>query len=174
MYYRVAIQEDASLPWQWKSTPLLSLNTVLQWLQVYRALPKERLRIFSSPSREEMDEQLMRENQGLGSPSVTGVRFLQQRLIHSGGMPSTGEAQGYEGMTSIAVSPRTRADERGGVAHAPCERDRSPLEWRRLEYERGAGGDHDVPYHFALPPSMPQVFAWVSLLGKVQRGEVEL
>ena len=35
-------------------------------------------------------------------------------------------------------------------------------------------GDHDVPYHFALPLSLPQVLAWMRLLGKVQRGEVEL
>jgi hypothetical protein len=51
MYYRVAIQGDPSLPWQWKSTPLSSLNTLLQWLQFFRAFPKARLRIFSSASR---------------------------------------------------------------------------------------------------------------------------
>ncbi len=33
MYYRVAIQGDPSLPWQWKSTPLSSLNILLRWLQ---------------------------------------------------------------------------------------------------------------------------------------------
>ena len=49
----------------------------------------------------------------------------------------------------------------------------SSLESRRLEQELGTGGDHDAPYHFALPLSMPQVLAWMSLLGKVQRGEVQ-
>ena len=48
------------------------------------------------------------------------------------------------------------------------------LERRRLERELGAGGDHDLPYHFALPLSMPQVLAWMRLLGRVQCGEIEL
>ena len=49
----------------------------------------------------------------------------------------------------------------------------SSLERRRLEQELGPGGDHDVPYHFALPLSMPQVLAWMKLMGRVQRGELQ-
>jgi hypothetical protein len=48
MYYRIAIQVDAQPTWKWQSTALSSLNSLLQWLQVYRAFPQERLRIFSS------------------------------------------------------------------------------------------------------------------------------
>ena len=62
MYYRVAIQVDAQPAWKWQSTALSSLNSVLQWLQFYRAFPHERLRIFSSSSREALNEQLVREN----------------------------------------------------------------------------------------------------------------
>jgi len=47
------------------------------------------------------------------------------------------------------------------------------LERRRLELELGPGGDHDVPYTFALPLSMPHVLAWMRVLAKVQRGELE-
>jgi hypothetical protein len=64
-------------------------------------------------------------------------------------------------------------DERARAAQAPSERSTSSLERRRLEHELGAGGDHDVPYHFALPLSLPQVLAWMRLMGRVQRGEVE-
>ena len=46
------------------------------------------------------------------------------------------------------------------------------LESRRLELERGAGGDHDVPYRFVLPPSMPQVLVWMRLLASRERGEL--
>ena len=79
MYYRVAIQVDASPTWQWKSTALSSLNILFHWLQYYRVLPHDRLRIFSSSSREELNEQLVRENQGLGSTSVPAIQFLQER-----------------------------------------------------------------------------------------------
>ena len=79
MYSRVAIQVDPSPTWQWKSTALSSLNLVLQWLQFYRAFPQERLRIFSSSSREALNEQLVRENQGLVSTLLPVTQFLQAR-----------------------------------------------------------------------------------------------
>ena len=88
MYYRVAIRQERDqlnrpLSWQWQSTPLSSLNTLLQFLRLYRALPQNRLRVFSSSSREELKEQLVRENNGLGSNSVTAAQFLQQRMLGS-------------------------------------------------------------------------------------------
>src|SRR2546428_4259084 len=83
MYYRIAIQMDRVPAWQWKSTILSELSAVFQWLRLYRALPQDRLRVFSSSSREEMDEQLVRENPGLGSISATPGQFLHQRRIGS-------------------------------------------------------------------------------------------
>ena len=46
------------------------------------------------------------------------------------------------------------------------------LEVRRLEFELRSMGDHDTPYTFALPPTMPQALAWTTLLTRVQRGEL--
>jgi hypothetical protein len=40
MYYRVAIQVDASSTWRWKSTALSELSVVFQWLRLYHALPR--------------------------------------------------------------------------------------------------------------------------------------
>jgi hypothetical protein len=167
MYYRIAIQRgrdplDQPSTWQWKSSVLSSLQSLFQVLRLYGALPQEHLRVFSSPSREGLEEQLVQENSGVGSASVTAAQFLHQRLIQA------------NGVTSIAVSTSTRLDESGGAVHVLGERSMSSLERRRLELELGTGGDHDVPYHFALPLSLPQVFAWTRLLGRVQRGEGEL
>ncbi len=83
MYYRVAIQADASSTWHWKSTTLNSLDPLFQFLRRFHDLPQDRLRVFSSSSREEMDEQLMRENNGLGSDSVTAEQFLKERMLGS-------------------------------------------------------------------------------------------
>jgi len=178
MYYRLAIQQgrdhlDWEVSWQWKSTALSSLQSLFQVLRLYSALPQEHLRVFSSPSREGLEEQLKQENSGENSASVTAARFLQERLIHAPGVTPAGGAREHEGTTSIAVSPRTRLDESSGAAHVLGERSMGLLERRRLEQECGAGGDHDVPYHFALPLSLPQVLAWTRLLGRVQRGEVQ-
>jgi len=52
---------------------------------------------------------------------------------------------------------------------SPDESSRSPLEKRREELERGAGGDHDLPYRFMLPTWLPQVLAWVKLLQGYRR-----
>jgi hypothetical protein len=163
MYYRIAIQTGQSSSWHWQSTPLSSLNAVLQWLQFYRTFPRDRLRIFSSCSREEMNEQLAAENQGLLSTSVTATQFLQERML---------APQGNERMPSIAVvtEPELRQSSRGG--NVLDRGGMSSPERRRLELESGTGADHDVPYRFALPASMPQVLTWMRLLARVHRGEV--
>ena len=81
MYYRVAIRQDTSPTWQWKSTTISSLNALLQFLRRFHELPQDHLRVFSSSSHEEMDEQLAHENNGLGSHSVTAAQFMQARMI---------------------------------------------------------------------------------------------
>ena len=179
MYYRLAIQRgsdhlDRPVPWKWQSTALSSLQSLFQVLRLYGPLPQEHLRVFSSPSREGLEEQLRQENSGGGSASVTAAHFLHQHMIHSRRVTSAGGAREHEATTSIAVSTTTRLNESITAAHVLSERSMDSLERRRLEQEMGAGGDHDLPYHFALPLSMPQVLAWTRLLGRLQRGEVEL
>jgi hypothetical protein len=166
MYYRVAIQVDAQPAWKWQSTTLGSLNSLLQWLQVYRAFPQERLRIFSSPSRETLNEQLARENQGLLSSSVPATQFLRERRITPRGAVRQAGAFGrraQEPAASIPARPSPVPDESG----------LSSLDKRKEELERGAGGDHDLPYQFTLPTSLPQVLAWVKLLARVQQGDFQ-
>jgi len=65
MYYRIAIQQDTSPRWRWRSDRLRSLSTVVRWLQYFSCFPRERLRVFNSASPQELDEQLRRANQGL-------------------------------------------------------------------------------------------------------------
>ncbi len=48
------------------------------------------------------------------------------------------------------------------------------IEVRRLEIELGAGGDHDCPSTWSLPPSATHHFAWMKLRGMRERGEIEL
>src|SRR6516162_2243739 len=166
MYYRVAIQVDASPTWKWKSTALSSLNILLQWLQYYRLLPRDRLRIFSSRSQEDLNEQLERENQGLGSSSVPAIQFLQERRIAPQGMgcaESTSETRANDRMVSVAVVNKP----------SPNESSVSPMDKRREEIERGAGGDHELPYRFTLPISTPQVLAWLKLQVRVQQGDLQ-
>ena len=47
------------------------------------------------------------------------------------------------------------------------------IEVRRLEVELGAGGNHDRPYTWSLPPSGPHVLAWTKLRALRERGEFE-
>ena len=176
MYYRVAIQVDSVPTWQWKSTVLSSLDTLFRFLRLYGALPQECLLVFSSSSREGLEEQLVQENTGLGSPSVTAAHFLQERLIHSPEVTrGTPEREGgaYQQMTSIAVATQPSVNERSREGSSLVGRGMSALESRRLALELGPGGDHDVPYRFVLPPSMPQVLAWMRLLARIQRGELQ-
>jgi hypothetical protein len=176
MYYRVAIQGDPSAPWQWKSTVLSSLDTLFQFLRLYQALPQDRLRVFSSSSRGEMNGQLARENQGLMSKSVMAAQFLQERMIGSPQGISGASGSGIQGSkrkVSTSVSREQSLNESSGGAPVLDESGLSVQEKRRGELERGVGGDNDVPYRFTLPTSLPQVLAWIKLLTKVQKGELQ-
>ena len=181
MYYRVAIQVDAAPTWQWKSTVLSSLETLFQFLRLFRALPPDRLRVFSS-SREGLAELLEQENKGQASASVTAAQFLQERMI----LPPAGSVvpRCIVGNSSerergtplqrgaIAVISQQAVNERSGGGGTPENRGMNVLERRREELESGPGGDHDLPHSFSLPLSLPQVLAWMTLLAKVQRGEL--
>jgi hypothetical protein len=181
MYYRVAIQRQEDQleqppSWQWKSTLLSSLQTLFQFLRLYGALRLDHLRVFSSSSQTGLEEQLMQENKGFGSLSVTAAHFLQERLIHSPevrrGTPER-EGGAYQQMASIAVARQPSVNESSREVNGRVGRGMSSLERRRLELELGPGGDHDVLCSLVLPPSMPQVLAWMRLLARIQRGELQ-
>ena len=124
MYYRVAIQEAVSSTWKWKSTTISSLNSLLQFLRRFHDLPQDHLRVFSSNSREEMDEQLVRENKGLGSDSATAVQFLQERMLGSQQGTSTTTSNG----SALNGNSATNASEKSAV---------SSLESKQVRGEHG-------------------------------------
>jgi len=173
MYYRVATQVDAATPWQWKSTALSSLDTLFHFLRLLRTLPHDQLRVFSSSSREGLAEQLEQENKRLASTSVTAAQFLQERMIQPQAV--VGSTSAREGATSVergslAVISQPAVNERGRGGSALESRGMSALEKRREELDSEPGGDHDLPYSFSLPRSLPQVLAWMTLMVRVQQG----
>lgn len=175
MYYRVAMQVNAAPTWQWKSTVLSSLETLFQFLRLFRALPQDHLRVFSSSSRENLAEQLEQENKGLASHSVTAAQFLRERMIRpKAAIQSTTEVEGETSLelVSIAMLSRQALNECSKGVGVRERRGISALEMRREELESGQGGDHDIAHSFSLPSSMPQVLAWMTLLVKVQHGEL--
>ena len=175
MYYRVAIQVDAAPTWQWKSTVLSELSTLFQFLRLFRTLPHDQLRVFSSSERVGLAEQLEQENQGLASTSVTAAQFLRERMLRPpAGVRSISEREGGTELQrgAIAVISQAAVNERGGEGSVLESRGMSALERRREELESGPGGDHDLPHSFSLPRSLPQVLAWMTLLARVQRGEL--
>jgi hypothetical protein len=175
MYYRVAIQVKQQSTWQWKSTVLSSLDTLFRFLRLYSALPQDRLRVFSSSERVGLAEQLEQENQGQASTSVTAAQFLCERMLRPPTVVrSISEREGGTELQrgAIAVISQPAGNERGREGSVQGSRGRSALERRREELESGPGGDHDLPYSFSLPLSVPQVLAWMTLLARVQRGEL--
>ncbi len=48
----------------------------------------------------------------------------------------------------------------------------SPIEIKRLELEQNSKGDHDSPYTFTLPTTLPQIRTWTRLLARVHNGEL--
>lgn len=175
MYYHVATPVGTTSTWRWKSTVLSSLDTLFQFLRLFRTLPHDQLRVFSSSSREGLAERLEQENKSLASTLVTAAQFLQERMIlPPAAVRSTSACEGGASLErgSIAVLSQQAVNEHDAGGGTSESRAISYLERRRQELESGPGGNHDLPYRFSLPLSMPQVFSWLTLLRRVQQGEL--
>jgi hypothetical protein len=175
MYYRIAIQVNSSLTWQWKSTVLSELSTVFRFLRLYGALQQDYLRVFSSSERVGLEEQLVQENQGLRSNGVMAAQFLRERLIRPPEVVwSTSERKAGTNleMMPLAVTTQHPLNERNRRGNILARRGMGSLERGREDLESGTGGDHDLTYRFTLPISTPQVLAWMKLLARVQNGEL--
>jgi len=175
-YYRLAFQERQSSTWTWKSTVLTSLNAVLQLLRIYSCIPQDHLRVFTSSSKESLDELLNDENSNLTSGSVTAAQFLQDMNIHARQSVQSTSAQGMAentGRSSTTVSTCSCLPEDNIATSRSDESGLSSLDKKRLELERGPGGDHDTLYLFSLPISTPQLLAWTRLLARAQAGELQ-
>ncbi|MGI9058756.1 MAG: hypothetical protein ACR2H5_09280 [Ktedonobacteraceae bacterium] len=146
MYYRIAFQQEAMPIWHWKSTVLSSLDASVQLLRRFRALPQDRLRVFSSSSREELNKILAQENSGQASNSVMAEQFLRERKLCSPEVKQEAVEHGKREQQKIAASVAT-------IPASLYDGNRDALDMRRLELECGAGGDHDVPYTFTFPLS---------------------
>jgi hypothetical protein len=175
MYYRVATQVGNEFTWRWKSTVLSSLDTLFRFLRLYGALSQECLWVFSSPSREGLQEQIGQEHQALSSHAVTAVQFLQERLIHPPeGMRGRAESKAETNLEMVPIAMRTQQafKERGRGGDVLERRGMSALERAREDLESGTGGDHDLFYLFSLPLSTQQVLTWVKLQARVRNGEL--
>lgn len=177
MYYRVAIQTNSLPAWKWKSTVLSSLDILFQFLRLHHSIPANRLRIFTSPSQENMNEMLSRENEGFGDYSVTAEQFLRARHLHvwETGKPEPIQQEAHTTTEDKAPkSPQPSLPASGmTINHVPAFTS-NPLDRKRQEIEFGPGGDHDCPYTFTLPQSIPEMLAWIKLLEKVQGSSIAL
>ena len=175
-YYRLALQARQSSTWTWKSTGLTSLNAVLQLLRIYSCIPQDHLRVFTSSSKEGLDELLSRENNNTASGSVTAAQFLRDRHMYTReSVQSTSALRTADTTTrsSTPVATYSSSPENSTAPSLSDESGSSSLDKKRLELERGTGGDHDTPYLFSLPISTPQLLAWTRLLARAQAGELE-
>ncbi|HYB02418.1 MAG TPA: hypothetical protein VED37_19495 [Ktedonobacteraceae bacterium] len=190
IYFRVAIRMKEPSQWRWKSSILNTPGTLFNFLTMYDCVPKDRLRVFFATSMKCMNEMLVRENSGLLSNSITVEDFLKNgRKIDGQCIRELEFELGLqESVELIARSAITRklGDERVPMAATPSIEiaNYSTLEsigsslanilssLKREDSEWSIGGDHDTPYTFSLPVSMPQALAWARLLAKVQNGEL--
>jgi hypothetical protein len=176
--YRVAMQVNTIPNWQWKSSVLGTLGTLFAWLRLYRMIPLEYLRVFSAVSHDDFNEQLMRVNHGLASTSVPAANFLQER-----GM----SIEGLTGVTPERKIPEYRNTKTPAVDSASAalsnkstsetfplyEQGMSSIERQRVAIESGVGGDHNTPYKFAFPSSVPQIITWLHLVKRFQCGDLQ-
>ncbi len=175
IYYRVALQADRPDTWRWRSTMLTSLDALFGFLKLYSMVPRDHIRIFFSSSVEYLNLMLDRENQGLASNSITAEQLLKgRRSINSLEMAHLETELGaIESREMVATSVNATQPLKEKHVNDQYRKNSSSLDIRRLELELGSTGDHDLPYTFTLPASMPQALAWADLLVKVYMGKLE-
>lgn len=175
IYYRVALKAEQPDTWRWRSTMLTSLEALFGFFKLYGMVPRDRIRVFFSSSVEYLNLMLDRENMGLASNSITAEQLLKgRRSINSQEMKLLEiELGAIECKEMVATSVRATQPLKERHGYAQSEKSSSPLDIKRLELEFGSTGDHDLPYTFTLPTSMPQTLAWANLLVKVYMGIVE-
>ena len=175
--YRVAWKRYETSLWQWKSTKLGTLHAVFGFLRLYHMIPVERMRVFSSFSLEDLDEQLREENEReavLIAEQTQQVPRIEERMIPVDDREKTETLQEQRRQEQeVFVARLAAAMNRNGVYTSTFHGSMDASGKKRLEYELGAGGDHDIPYSYTPPESLPLRLAWTRLLGKVQRGELE-
>jgi hypothetical protein len=141
------------------------MSSVWAHLQRYRWPEHTELRVFFASSAAGLDELLARANEGKLSASVPAEQVVCGQPLPRGelaGEATAGETAGatQQNSSSVTVS----------AALTRSEVCLNPLDRRRLELEKGAGGDHDLPYSFAWPSFLPQTLAWIRLRSRVQEG----
>src|SRR5438270_279647 len=155
MYYRVAFQVNQQPTWQWRSTALTSLEALFRFLRLYSVIPQDRLRVFSSTSREDLNEQLVQENKGFLTNWATAAQFLYERGIGSREMThevSESRARTSTG-TLVAADANPPSNESSILPYSPAERSINVLESRRLEPEK-SGRENDGKWR-NLPTFLP-------------------
>ncbi len=122
-----------------------------------------------------LDLMLDRENKGMASNSISAEKFLKgEKSINSQEMARLETELGaIESKKIVATSVSATQSLNGRHLNSVYGKGNSSLDIRRLELEIGLTGDHDLPYEFTLPSSMPQALAWAELLAKVYQGELE-
>lgn len=168
IYYRLALQDRQTTKWNWKTTALTSLHAVFQLLRIYSTLPQDSIRVFTASSKEALNEMLRQENNASISGSVTAAQFLQERKLTSGSPELRATEQLIRPDATVTI-PSSMCK---SLSAASASDNISLLDKKRLEIECGPGGDHDVPYCFTLPVSMPAIVAWICLQTRIQVGEL--
>jgi len=176
-YYRLAMQNQQTAIWAWKSTVVTSLEAVFQLLRIYRVLPPDRLRVFSSHCKEDLTQaRLDCEKNTLTAYSVTAPEFSRARKLQAHETARDESDPGTAKTTmqpSTAVVPASSWQINSVAPSSLAANGLNDLDKQRLEREMGPGGDHDLPYTFMLPLSTPQVLAWIRLLAQVQNGKLQ-
>jgi hypothetical protein len=76
IYYRIAVQEQQTTAWEWKSIFVKSLEALFQLGQQYDRMPEGQIRIFAASEAEYLDILLARMNLGLSTNSLTLEQLL--------------------------------------------------------------------------------------------------
>ncbi len=178
IYYRIATQKHQSTEWEWKSTPVHSLEAVFQLGRQYDCMPAEHVRVFAASAVEYMDILLVRANLGLPANSLT----LEQ-LLHDHQSITTPHVRHFEmqlgwqegvedQQTPSMLEPESETPDDAELDLIPVAALERSADADSVPDPESWGSDHDKPYTFAFPEYTPHALAWIKLRARVLAGEL--
>ena len=165
--YRVAWKRYETSLWQWKSTKLGTLHAVFGFLRLYHMIPVERMRVFSSFSLEDLDEQLREENEHEALLIADQTQQEQHREEHM--LPADDRArtetlqEQHRQEQEVFVARLAAALNKNGLQATVFNGSMDASGQKRLAYELGTSGEQDVPYSYTPTASFPLRLAWTSM-----------
>lgn len=164
IYYRIAARVQPCDPWQWRSTILTSLDSVMSFLRLHDRMVQQRMQISFASQPAILNIMLDRFNDRLPANVISIEQIFACNMKIDTLAMALLEAE-------LGVSERVFAKSGIQVRQEHTNLYQSE-QMCSVSMPLVLEQSYDEPYLFTLPSTLREMHVWTNLLARVQRGEL--